>query len=341
MLWRVRTTIDDRPGVLAELARMCGESGVNILGMQVFPAEDGVTDEFVVSAPEGWEDSQIAGLVEACGGERVSVTRVNAASLRDAPTRYLDAAHKIIEDGADLHTTLMELLDTEPPDVATYTGHDTLEVTLRSGETIRISRAIAFTPTERARAQALASLVGDRATHNAPMLPPYTPIDVSPLVRESLLADLDAVAALHERCSNETLYNRYRVPLAMPVTTRFARRLVAPEKGIGLIAQVGLQIVAHGNLAPYEGGFPGQWEFRLLVEDAWQGKGIGTLLIKQAAGRAKTLGARELTFITEGANDAMLRTVGRAGFMARISRRDGDVHITVSTKNVREIQAVN
>ena len=37
MLWRVRTTLPDRPGALAVLAQRCGAAGVNILGLQIFP----------------------------------------------------------------------------------------------------------------------------------------------------------------------------------------------------------------------------------------------------------------------------------------------------------------
>jgi len=34
-LWRVRCTLPDRPGALAALARECGASRVNILGLQI------------------------------------------------------------------------------------------------------------------------------------------------------------------------------------------------------------------------------------------------------------------------------------------------------------------
>ena len=56
MMWRVRTTFVDRPGILAEIALACGAADVNILGMQVFASGERVTDVFVVSAPEGLTD---------------------------------------------------------------------------------------------------------------------------------------------------------------------------------------------------------------------------------------------------------------------------------------------
>ena len=333
MLWRIRTTLADRPGILAEIALACGRSDVNILGMQVFPTSSGVTDEFIVSASEGWGDVQLAELFEEAGGSQVSATRVSDDSLIDTPTRYLQGVHRVLEEGRDAEEVLRELLETEPPDVADYRGHDVLDLTRRDGTVLRISRAIPFTSVERARAQALLSLVSD-AGHDTPLISPSTQHQV-PMVREATLADIEAVSALHERCSVETLYDRYQVPLRMPMTTRMARRLVAPESGVALVAQVGLDVVGHGALEVLDS----VWTFQLLVEDAWQGQGLGTMLVKQAAIRAKSHGAARLTFITEGSNDKLLRTVGNAGFVARVERHDGNVHITVPLSAVRSSAA--
>ena len=54
MLWRVRTTLPDRPGTLALLAEQCGLADVNILGLQIFPGVEAVTDELVLRTPDDW-----------------------------------------------------------------------------------------------------------------------------------------------------------------------------------------------------------------------------------------------------------------------------------------------
>ena len=118
MLWRVRTTFTDRPGILAEIALACGSAEVNILGMQVFATGERVTDVFVVSAPEGWTDLQIANLFEDSGGAQVSVTRVDEGATVDSATRYLQGVREVMEHGRDVADVLAELLETEPPDVA-------------------------------------------------------------------------------------------------------------------------------------------------------------------------------------------------------------------------------
>ncbi|AXT85294.1 hypothetical protein C6I20_08910 [Aeromicrobium sp. A1-2] len=333
MLWRVRTTLVDRPGNLAEITSACGDAGVNIVGLQIFSTPERVTDEFLVSGPPGWADVALAELFERAGGAEVAVTRVADDTVIDPPTRYLQGVRAVIEGGRDVESVLRELLETEPPDVADYAGHDVLDLTRRDGSVLRISRAVPFTAVERSRAQALLSLVSD-AGSDTPLISP-SPRHPVPIVREATLSDLEGVAALHERCSVQTLYHRYQVPLRMPMTTRMARRLVAPDSGQSLVVQVGLDLVGHGALEQVDSA----WTFQLLVEDAWQGQGLGTLLVKQAAARAKAGGAVRLTFVTAGSNDTLLRTVGNAGFVARVERHEGNVHITVLLTAVRSYAA--
>lgn len=332
MMWRVRTTLENRPGILAEIALACGQAEVNIASMQVFPGDPTVTDEFVVTAAPGMTDLQLAEVFEKAGGTRVAVTRTGPDALDDEATRYLHGMHEVLEGGRDVESVLRDLLGTSPPDVLDYNGHDVLDLQRRNGTSLRISRAVPFTPAERSRAQALLSLVSD-AGMDVPLLQPAqrTPL---PLTRRATLADIDAVAALHQRCSAKTLYHRYQVPLRMPMTTRMARRLVIPDHGTAIVVQSGLDIVGHGLVERVEE----RWTFHLIVEDAWQGRGIGTMLVKQGAGRARALGAQRLTFVTATANDTLLRTVGRAGFVARVERHDGNVHITVPLDAVAPLE---
>nr|MCW2728727.1 hypothetical protein [Aeromicrobium sp.] len=319
--------------MLAEIALACGRADLNIVALQVLATTPRVTDEFVVSAPDGWTDVRVAELFAAAGGSAVSATRVTDSSLTDPPTRYLRGVHQILEEERDVEEVLRELLETEPPDVADYTGHDVLVLTHRSGSELRITRAIPFTPVERTRAQALLSLVSD-AGNDVPLITP-SPGTAEPVVRRATLADIEAVSALHERCSVDTLYNRYQVPLKMPMTTRMARRLVVPDTGTAIVVQMGHDVVGHGVLEHLDA----TWTFQLIIEDVWQGHGLGTRVVKYAAGVAKQEGAARLTFVTAGSNDKLLRSVGQAGFVARVERHDGNVHITVPLRDVRSVAA--
>jgi GNAT superfamily N-acetyltransferase len=336
MLWRVRTTFVDRPGTLAEIALACGRAEVNIVAMQVLASGAQVTDVFVVGAPQGWNDLEVADLFEGTGGTDVVVTRVDEGATVDSPTRWLDGARSVLDGAAGIEPVLADLLDTEPPDVADYAGHDVLTLVRPDGSELQVSRAVAFTPVERERAHALVTLVHD-GTPATPAVAPPTPLPTSgdtAIIRQATLGDAGAVAALHDRCSKETLFDRYRVPLSLPMTGRMTRRLVAPDTGLALVVQLGTDVVGHGLLEQVDD----TWTFQPLVEDFHQGGGLGTQLVKHAAGRAKGLGAARLTFVTAGSNDALLRTVGNAGFMARVERHDGSVHITVPLAAVRAIE---
>jgi ribosomal protein S18 acetylase RimI-like enzyme len=162
MLWRVRTTLDDRPGALAELTTACGSAGVNILGLQVFPGVDRVTDELVLRTPDDWELADLADLVERSGGTRVSVLPCTEAALADQPTRYVLAARSILAEPATFPDVVAHLFDAEAdPDGAglapVMDGMD-LEI---GDVVVQLRRTAPFTAAEHASGRALAELVAD------------------------------------------------------------------------------------------------------------------------------------------------------------------------------------
>ena len=162
MLWRVRTTLPDRPGALAELAASCGESGVNILGLQIFPGVDRVTDELVLRTPEDWDLADLAALVEEAGGTQVSVLPCTEASLTDQPTRYVLAARSILAQPAGFPEVVARLFDAEADPTGSTLGPVQDVMDLVVGEvSVQVRRTAPFTATEHARGTALAELVTD------------------------------------------------------------------------------------------------------------------------------------------------------------------------------------
>ncbi|WP_435770109.1 GNAT family N-acetyltransferase [Nocardioides sp. SYSU DS0651] len=158
MLWRVRVGLADRPGALAGLAAACGRAGVNIQTVQVFPDSTSVTDELVLQVPQDWSAQQVRALVEKAGGVPVSAAPVTRAALEDQPTRYVRAARAIISQPAKFPEIAAHLFDAG---VDRNDGsEDVLEMVVGGSATIQIRRDTPFTPAERARAAALAELVG-------------------------------------------------------------------------------------------------------------------------------------------------------------------------------------
>jgi GNAT superfamily N-acetyltransferase len=130
MFYRVRASLHERPGALALLAARCGEAGLNILGLQIFPDLGRVTDELVISAPEDWTAKAVSDLVSGAGGDEVSVEPCTTHDLIDQPTRWLTAAQDVVSDPELLPVVLEKLLGPHP-EKWTATEHSRAEA-LRS-----------------------------------------------------------------------------------------------------------------------------------------------------------------------------------------------------------------
>lgn len=340
MLWKVRTRIGDRPGTLARLAARCGERGVNILGLQIFPTPDGVVDELVLSTPTRWSDIDVVDLLDAAGGTEVSATACSLRTLQDPAVRYLQAVSLLRDSGRSLVAALEELLETGTPDAADYVGHDELRVRAPDGREAVLRRAVRFTPTERARAQALSELVAQVCPRPSAVPSPTTPAARSGngdgtgadgravLVRTARPSDVDELVGMHRRCSPRTLAARYHSDEEQRVDVADLTRMQVESGLPTLVAVVDDRVVGVATSRP--GTDSSGIRCGLLVEDGWQRQGVGVALLAAAARAAVTYGATELVLVARPGNDALLRTVGRCGFTARLRRVDGNLGLTIA-----------
>ena len=171
MLWRVRANLPNRPGKLAALAQECGRAGVNIGAVQVFASDDGavVTVEVVLDTPEDWDEAKVVDLGQRSGGESVVTHVVNQHALDDQPTRYVRAAMRILDHPASFPDVVAHLFDADVE--PRHGAEDVLELTVGTA-VIQIRREVPFTPAERERGSALAELVSDVLSREAPTAPP-------------------------------------------------------------------------------------------------------------------------------------------------------------------------
>ena len=161
MLWRVRTTLPDRPGALAALAASCGAAEVNILGLQIFPGVEAVTDELVLQTPQGWGEPEIAELLGRSGGRSVSAAPCTEAALTDQPTRYVQAARTILAQPASFPEVVARLFDAEAdPADGRSPSQDVMDMVVGDVQ-VQVRRTAPFTATEHARGAAMADLVTD------------------------------------------------------------------------------------------------------------------------------------------------------------------------------------
>ena len=164
MLWRMRAALPDRPGALAALAQECGKAGVNIVGLQIFPGVDRVTDELVLSAPDDWTETDLRELVERSGGESVVAAVCTEVALVDQPTRYVQAARAILTEPASFPDVVAHLFDADVD-----AGDDVMELTVGDVQ-VQVRREAPFTAVEHARGAAMAELVSDVLRREMPQL---------------------------------------------------------------------------------------------------------------------------------------------------------------------------
>ncbi|MGW7680740.1 GNAT family N-acetyltransferase [Kribbella sp. NPDC054772] len=292
MLWKIRTELADRPGALAELAARCGADDINILHLEVFTAETGAIDELVVSTGVGWTADDLAALVAEAGCVGTTVRPCQADVLNDAPTRYLRAVLRLIDDPVSVDDELGNLQGFEE-----------------------------YTPAEWARADVLVEIAGRLSERfEAPAGP--RPGSGVPVLRTATVEDADAVVAMHERCSYESRTRRYHVPMPK-LTARTARHLSAPAGGVSIVACLDGAVIGMATAAPWEELGSTTMEVAVLVEDGWQGQGLGLRLLRQVVDSARTLGADRVVCMVQPENHAMLRTLERLRMRSRVVR-DGD-----------------
>jgi len=323
-LWRIRATVDDRPGYLSVLTASLALRAVNILAVQVHTTEAGAVDDFLVDAPDLMSEADLLAAISRGRGRDAFVARAEAQGLADPPTRALALAGRLVHDPEGLGEALAGLLDAaevrwradDPAGPPGFTARRMVLADPAGGTYEVVRREPAFTPAEYARAQALVEVSGALLRHSAEQATLLLPDGSELLVRAATADDFDAVLRLHERSSATTRQRRYLGGVEAPSEARL-RRLIEPAGGLTLLAMQDDRAVAMANLV-VEGDFG---EVAVLVEDAWQRRGIGTALLRRLIGYAQGSGLGALVAHTGVANVAMLRTLRRFG--AGAGDRDG------------------
>ncbi|MBY8878304.1 GNAT family N-acetyltransferase [Actinacidiphila acidipaludis] len=336
-LWRMRTTVADTPGSLGRVCTALAAGRVDIVTLQTHPLGDGTVDEFLLRAPAGLSAAALALTVADAGGRDTWLERADAHDLVDTPTRMLTLATRTALDAAELPLALRQLfgrctIRSTPPGAGREPAEDTLEATVMrlrdpSGGTITVQRDhLPFTPTEFARARALVELdarLGVRmpAGRGTVTLPEGNELTV----RRAGPEDRAAALAMHERCSPATLALRYHGPVAD--ADRYLTHLLGPRFGRSLAVETASgRLVALGHLL-WDGD---ENEVSLLVEDAWQRRGIGAALLRRLVELAAESGRESVYAVTQAANTGMVAAMRELGLPLDYQVEDATLVITAS-----------
>ncbi|MCQ0021778.1 GNAT family N-acetyltransferase [Streptomyces somaliensis DSM 40738] len=320
-LWRMRTTVRDEPGSLAALCGALAELRVDILTLQTHPLADGTVDEFLLRAPAPLQASALAQRISSAGGTGTWVERADAHDLADTPTRVLGMATRTALDTAELPLALRQLLgrctirsvpgdqhgDPTAPVEGALEQDDTVML-LRDprGGVLTVERPyLPFTPSEFARARALVELdarLGPRVPRSQDVL--TLPEGNEITVRRADRDDAEAARAMHRRCSDRTLGLRYHHPAD---ADRYLDHLLNPRFGRTLaVESASGRLIALGHLL-WDGE---ETEVALLVEDAWQRRGIGSALLRRLVGLAADAGCDSVYAVTRASNTGMVAAMG-------------------------------
>ncbi|GAB3904700.1 hypothetical protein GCM10027612_73020 [Microbispora bryophytorum subsp. camponoti] len=171
-LWRVRARVAERPGRLAALAGALARLRCNILALQIAPAGSAsmmpggcdALDEFIVEAPASLTPLDLWRAVDRAGGTEAVIVPAQVRDLIDPGIQALLLGRRVRDDPGELVAAMTELLRTAdirrcgPGEPAPGEGPTVMAVPLPAGGVLVARRPdLPFTPTETARAAALAA----------------------------------------------------------------------------------------------------------------------------------------------------------------------------------------
>jgi len=152
--------------------------------------------------------------------------------------------------------------------------------------------------------------------------------------------DADGINGLMERSSDQTRYYRFFGPmkkLSEKDLYRFTH--VDHVDRVAFVVLLGDQIIAVGRFDRYPGTDDAEVAF--LVEDAHQGRGLGSVLLEHLAAAARERGITRFVAEVLSQNSRMVRVFQDAGYASERSYEDGVVHLTFPIDQTEDALAVS
>lgn len=328
--WRVRIETSGSPGATARVMRVLALLRADVLTMfshaittrgasttepDAQPASPRQLLDLILAVPDDLDREALQMALRSVS-DHVLVTAGTAEDTADVVTRVLDGATGLAEnpDAAPQAAAELVLADSwqvlpasEGPDSST----DVMRLQWTPDVHVVLSRpGSPFVAVERLRASALLRLVD--ALSRAPAGSGgfgwrETTRDGRPVaIRLARPWDADNVAAMHDRCSGESRYERYFAPISQWREDQL-RRITGGHRGATLVAIADDgSVVGLGNVFPDHPEDQHTAEIALIVEDDWQGHGLGSSLLRHLITLARRLGFAEVTALVLATNTRMI-----------------------------------
>jgi GNAT superfamily N-acetyltransferase len=143
--------------------------------------------------------------------------------------------------------------------------------------------------------------------------------------------DEDGLRAMLSRLLRETIHKRFHLP--MPHVPEWMLAYLTDVDHYdkeALVALVGDEIVGHAMYARQE---PREAEMAIVVEDRWQSRGVGKLLLSRLAEEAGRRGIESFTGAVLGENRGALRFFSSVLVKARFEIKDGMYNLHLPLTN--------
>lgn len=150
------------------------------------------------------------------------------------------------------------------------------------------------------------------------------PWSEQPWVRRTVLADRDELAQFVRDLSPSSTHSRFLTGLGNRVPNALVERMLTGGPGGGaMVAVLAGRLVAHALWARAGAADAPVAEIALVVADAWQHRGIGSLLVDRAQAEMLACGIERVQVVTGGANRPVLKMLARRGPDLRPIEREG------------------
>lgn len=147
--------------------------------------------------------------------------------------------------------------------------------------------------------------------------------------------DAPRLRALHSRLSPQTIYLRFLQQLReLPEKQAIAFAEVDGKSRMALVASRGTgddcEVVAVARYALLEPEAEGKADVAIVVEDRYQGRGLGTTLLTRLVDYARAHGVRAFVATVFPMNDRMMGMIKRSGLPTQqVHREPGVVEIQI------------
>lgn len=333
--WRVRLDIPERPGTLARLVRILGALYAYTVGVGLIGSKDGYrTVDAAIVAPKGVTEDVLRAAVQSVGRD-VHIGPGSKEDAEDLPTRVLDSAIAMVSRPELAPLAAAKLVEATSVEVTDATeGEDETPYVLRLQWTpeqhVVLRRDWApFAEAERTRVSAFLRLSAAiaTATGNEEAAGWVESVKGGTVwIRLARPEDAEAVAEMHDRCSEQSRFQRY-FSLA-DWHGQHLHRLSGGHRGATLVvmSEEG-NIVGLGNVFPDSSEGEGAAEVAMIIEDEYQGRGIGTKLLQALVFFAMRLEFTEIVASVLADNNSMLKLLKSTGLVWETTIDDGVSHM--------------